>query len=122
MKRRRLAQRLSFLILLAALVNGASYAEDSLVLDSDVSATVLSKSTTLVIHPPKISEADYQIAWNGKALDGVEATIVPESIQWVRTQDVLVLARARLHVKVKGTAAGLVRNACLLYTSDAADE
>jgi hypothetical protein len=111
MKRYRLARGPSFFILLAVLANGGIYAEDSLVLDSDISATVLSKSTTLVINPPEISEADYQIAWNGKPMDGVEAALVPESIQWVRTQDVLVLARARLHVKVRGTATGIVRNA-----------
>lgn len=111
MKRHRLAQGILFLIFLAAIGNGDVFAEDSLVLDSDISATVLSKSTTLVIHPPKISEKDYQIAWNGKPLEGVEAAIVPESIQWVRTQEVLVLARARLHVKVKGSAAGVIRNA-----------
>lgn len=110
MKRHRLARGPSFFILLAVLANSAIHAEDSLVLDSDISATVLSKSTTLVINPPEISEADYQIAWNGKPIDGVEAALVPESIQWVRTQDVLVLARARLHVKVRGTANGLVRN------------
>jgi hypothetical protein len=89
-----------------ASVSLTALAEDSLVLDAHPADSVLSKSTTLVIDPPDISESDFTVIWLGTPIPGVDAYIVDNSLQWVRTQEVLVLPRARVHLTIKNTAAG----------------
>lgn len=91
-------------------LSAVALAEDSLVLDAHPAETVLSKQTTLVLNPPSVSEKDFEVTWLGVPIDGAEASILPDSIQWVRTQDVLVLPRARVRIRIPGKAFGNARH------------
>ncbi|MCM2324054.1 MAG: hypothetical protein NDJ90_12410 [Oligoflexia bacterium] len=81
-------------------------------LPASLAAEILSESVPMVLLPPNDFEAsDFTVEWVGAPLEGVEARLGRESLQWVRLTDVLLLPRGRLLLKARGAEAGIVSHA-----------
>ena len=80
-------------------------------LPSSLAQETLSETVPTALSVADLSTADYALEWKGAAPDGVTLELVPNTLQWVRVADVLVLPRARLRVKIQGGKQGRVSNA-----------
>ncbi len=75
-------------------------------LPSSLAREVLSESLPNAHAPEIFTEEDFKLVWEQEPLFGLEAVLIPESIEWVRATDVLVIPRAKLKIKVKGIENG----------------
>lgn len=60
--------------------------------------------------PTDFKADDFRVEWKGDAIEGIDASIEPNSIQWVRVGEVIRLPRGRLKVRVSAGEAGHVSN------------
>ncbi len=60
--------------------------------------------------PDDFKSDDFRVEWSGDALEGVEASVEPNSIQWVRVGEVIRLPRGRLALRAAGAEAGQITN------------
>ncbi len=93
------------------LSRGSAVWATTLELSPSVAEEILSKTTTLVLNPPEIETEDFQLEWSGKPIDGVRFEILPGSLQWVRTSEVLMLPRGRMALHVANAKTGQIQNA-----------
>lgn len=99
-------------VLTAIALGWALFAQaTTLELSPSVAEEILSKTTTLVLNPPEIETADFQLEWSGKPIEGVRFEILPGSLQWVRTSEVLMLPRGRMALHVANAKSGQIQNA-----------
>ncbi len=58
-----------------------------------------------------LQEADYVLEWTGDGLPDVTLRILPDTIDWTRTADVLVVPTARLEIVATGVSSGTAQAA-----------
>ena len=80
-------------------------------LPSSLAREALLESVPTAFSPVDFSTADFEVIWEGAALPGVRLEIEPESIQWVRVGEVLVVPRARLRVQAENVQGGRISHA-----------
>jgi hypothetical protein len=67
----------------------------------------LSESVPTAFAPADFSVEDFALDWKGgRAPEGTRARLIPNSLQWVRVADVLVIPRARLELVADAGATG----------------
>jgi hypothetical protein len=94
----------------ALLVMGSVSARASVrELPSDLVREVLSESVPTAFEVFPLSPADFSTEWKGPAPEGVQVSVVPGSIQWVRVSQLLVVPRARLRLVAQGHEAITLR-------------
>ena len=74
----------------------------------DLNSQVLSETVPSAFAPNDFEAKDFQLSWIGAEIPGVQVSLDPESLEWVRVQEVLVLPRGRLRVKAMGAVQGEV--------------
>jgi hypothetical protein len=75
-------------------------------LPRSVAEEVLSESVPTAFAPDDFAVEDYLLEWSGPSPAGVEAQLVPGSLEWVRGALVLLVPRARLRISLPA-ASGL---------------
>lgn len=71
----------------------------------------LSETVPTAMAPLRGDASDFEIEWVSPAPRGVEARLVPGSLEWVRISDLVIVPRARIVVEADGAAAGQVVHA-----------
>ncbi len=80
---------------------------------SNLAQDVLSETDPTAFAPAPITTEDYVLHWSKPGADGlagVKVSLAPESLQWVRVADVLVVPRARFKIEARNIRAGAVSN------------
>jgi hypothetical protein len=95
------------LSLLSALPTRAEY----LSVGPELQRDVLAESNPGAFAIDDRTAADYDLAWDATPVAGVQARVVPDSLQWVRVAQVLTLPRGRVAVDVQGCEGGQIEHA-----------
>ncbi len=80
-------------------------------LPTDLAREVLSESVPTAFTVFPIHHQDFSARWGGSPPGGIQVSIAPGTIQWVRVSQLLVLPRARLRIAVQGWDSVTVRTA-----------
>ena len=76
----------------------------------NVAEELLSESDPTAFAPNSLGIEDFILEWIDHPIEGVEPSLGEKSFQWVRTQEILILPRARIGVRVKGYDSGRISN------------
>lgn len=76
----------------------APAAARTLELPNDLAREVVSETVPTAFAPGDLRAEDFVVTWVGEPLPGVQAGIVPGTLQWVRVAEVMLLPRGRLLV------------------------
>lgn len=71
-------------------------------LPADLTREVLSESVPTAFALFDLQAEDIAPAWKGAAPRGVQVSIIPGSVQWVRISQFMVIPRARLRIRYEG--------------------
>lgn len=71
-------------------------------LPASLTSEVLSESVPTAFAPNSMTIQDFSVEWASAPIQGIEVSLEPGSLQWVRVSEVLVLPRARLRILARG--------------------
>jgi hypothetical protein len=110
--------------LFVALLLGGSFSTRSVSagireIPQSLAHSVLSESVPTAFEVFPLRAKDFSVSWLGKSPDGIQVTVIPGSIQWVRISQLIVLPRGLIRVTGTGWDAITVQSGSFVESASA---